>query len=258
MEELLLKNNNHQKTINMNNLIKFSLAISLIIFGCGDIMAQWGKKVVGNGNVTTRTVNTSNYDAIVATGSMDVHLQKGSEGTITVKTDENLQEYIIVEVENGALKIRTKKNTSLKTKKGIHVYVPFNDISEVSLTGSGDIDTEDTIESDDLEIRITGSGDVNLDVSANTVEATVTGSGDIVVNGNTADLEVRVTGSGDFDGDGLRSENTEAFVSGSGDVSVYASKYLKARVSGSGDIKYDGNPEKKDTKVSGSGSIKSN
>lgn len=258
MEELVLRNNNGQKTINMNKLFKFSLVIALIIFGCGDIMAQWGKKVVGNGNVTIRTVNTGNYDAIRGLGSMDIHLQKGSEGTITVKTDENLQEYVIVEVVNGALKIRTKKNTYLKTKKGIHVYVPFDDISEVSLTGSGDIDTEDTINSDDLEIKITGSGDVNLDVSANTVEATVTGSGDIEVSGNTTNLEVRVTGSGDFDGDELRSENTEASVSGSGDVSVYASKYLKARVSGSGDIRYNGNPEKRDTKASGSGTIKSN
>ncbi len=242
----------------MNKLAKFTLAVSLIIFGCGDMMAQWGEKVVGNGNVTTRTVNTDNYDAIKGIGSMDVHLQKGSEGTITVKTDENLQEYVIVEVENGALKIRTKKNTYLKTKKGIHVYVPFDDISEVSLTGSGDIDTEDTINSDELEINITGSGDVNLAVAANSVEATVTGSGDIEVTGNTTDLKVRVTGSGDFDGDGLRSENTNATVSGSGDASVYASKYLKARVSGSGDIEYDGNPEKRDTKVSGSGSISSN
>ena len=243
----------------MNRLFKFALALSIAIMGTGDTFAQWSnKKVVGNGNVTTKTVNTGSYDAVKGIGSMDVHLKKGAEGTITVKTDDNLQEYIVVEVENNTLKIRTKKNYNLKTKKGIHVYVPFDDISEVSLTGSGDIDTEDPIESDNLEIKVTGSGDVALEVAATTVDATVTGSGDIVVTGTTTNLDVRVTGSGDFDGDGLRSENTEATVSGSGDASVYASKWLKARVHGSGDIQYDGNPDKRDTKVSGSGSISAN
>jgi hypothetical protein len=242
----------------MNKLTKLVLAAAIVLFGAGDLMAQWGKKVVGNGNVTTRTVNTSNYDGIKGIGSMDIHLQKGSEGTITVKTDENLQEYVIIEVENGILKIRTKKNTYLRTKKGIHVYVPFDDISEVSLTGSGDIDSESTINADNFEIGVTGSGDVNLEITANTIDADITGSGDIEVRGNTTSLEVSVKGSGDFNGAGLRSQNTDATVSGSGDVTVYASKYLKARVSGSGGIKYDGNPEKTDTKVSGSGSIRSN
>jgi hypothetical protein len=242
----------------MNRLFKYVLALAIVMMGTGNVFAQWGKKVVGNGNVTTKTINTADYDAIKGIGSMDIHLERGSEGTITVKTDENLQEYIIVEVENNTLKVRTKKNTYLKTKKGIHVYVPFDDISEVSLTGSGDIDTKDAIQSDNLVIKVTGSGDVALEVAANTVDATVTGSGDIVVSGRTTNLEVKVTGSGDFDGDGLRSENTDATVSGSGDATVYASKYLKARVNGSGDIQYDGNPEKRDTKVSGSGNIRSN
>lgn len=243
----------------MNRLFNYALALGLVILGTGNVSAQWGnKKITGNGNVTSRTVNTSDYDGIKGIGSMDIHLKKGSEGTIVVKTDENLQDYIIVEVENNILKVRTKKNHSLKTKKGIHVYVPFEDISEVSLTGSGDIDTEDAITADNLMIKVTGSGDIELDVAATTVDATVTGSGDIVVSGTTTNLDVKVTGSGDFDGDDLRSQNTDATVSGSGDVSVYASKSLKARVSGSGDIQYNGNPQQRDTKVSGSGRISSN
>ncbi len=243
----------------MNTLIKITLTFTLILFGFSDAMAQWGnKRVVGNGIVTSKTVTTGDYDAIKGVGSMDIHLERGSEGNIVVKTDENLQEYIIVEVKNGELRIRTKKNVSLKTKKGIHVYVPFNDLSKISLVGSGDIDTKDAITSEMLDVHVTGSGDIELTVESSNVEATVTGSGDIVLSGSTINLEVKVTGSGDFDGDDLMAENTEAAVSGSGDVIVNASKSLKARVHGSGDIQYKGNPERRDTKVSGSGRISSN
>ena len=242
----------------MKTLIRLSLVAGLLIAGVQEVQAQWGnKKVVGNGNVTTKTINTGNYDAIKGVGSMDVHLEKGSEGNITVTTDENLQEYIIVEVKDGALVIRTKKNIYLKTKKGIHVTVPFQDISEVSLVGSGDIDTKDPITANNLEVNVTGSGDVVLEVNSKMLEAKVTGSGDMELSGTTDELEVRVSGSGDFKGFDLQAQNTNASVSGSGDVKVVAKNSIKARVNGSGDIVYRGNPERSDTKTSGSGDITS-
>lgn len=243
----------------MKTLLKLTLAVSLSLLGISESNAQWGNnKVVGSGNVTTKTVSTGNYDGIQGVGSMDIHLEKGSEGTITVTTDDNLHEYLEIEVKNNMLVIKTKKNTYLKTKKGIHITVPFNDISEVALVGSGDIDTKDTIKTDALEVNVTGSGDVELAIEANVVDASVTGSGDMVLTGSTNSLEISVTGSGDFTGSDLISQNTDVRVSGSGDARVVAKQSLKARVNGSGDISYSGNPERSDTKTSGSGDISSN
>ena len=242
----------------MKTMLKIALAAAVVLLGTQEAAAQWGnKKVVGNGNVTTKTVKTGDYDGINVVGSMDVHLEKGTEGNITVTTDDNLHEYIEIEVKGGDLVIKTEKNVYLKTKKGIHVTVPFNDISEVSLTGSGDIDTKDAIDTAQLEVNLTGSGDIVLAANAGLIEASVTGSGDVEMSGKTVTLEVGVTGSGDFDGFGLQADDTDAFVSGSGDVKVVANKSLKARVSGSGDIVYKGNPDKSDTKTSGSGDISS-
>ncbi|MCZ6595932.1 MAG: DUF2807 domain-containing protein [Bacteroidetes bacterium] len=242
----------------MKSIVNLTLAVTITLLAVSESHAQWGnKKVVGNGNVTTKTVKTSGYDAIEGVGSMDIHLQKGTEGHITVTTDDNLHEYIIVEVKDNKLVLKTKKNTNLKTNKGIHVTVPFKDISKVSMVGSGDIDSEDTVKADNLKVYVTGSGDIVLDVEANTLKVKITGSGDIELNGTTHDLEVSVSGSGDFSGFGLSAQNTDASVAGSGDIKVVAKNSIKARVSGSGDILYKGNPERSDTKTSGSGDIKS-
>ncbi len=243
----------------MNTLFKYTFAITLSVLGFSEMTAQWGnKRVQGNGNVVTKTVNTQDYDAVKVVGSMDVHLEKGTEGTITVKTDENLHEYLVIEVkENNALVIRTKKHTNLRTKKGIHITVPFRDISKLSLVGSGDIDSKDTIDGDELEVSVTGSGDIVLDVEANLIDAKITGSGDMELTGSTKDVEVKVSGSGDFKGSSLTSQNAQAYVSGSGDIRIAVKNSIKGRVNGSGDIRYSGNPERSDTKVSGSGTIKS-
>lgn len=242
--------------------MKTILKIALIFFltlSFSQSHGQWGqKKVVGNGNVTTTTISTGNYESVKGVGSIDIHLVRGTEGSISVTTDENLHEFVEIEVNNNELVIKTRKNYNLKSKKGIHITVPIEEISYLGLVGSGDIDSKDTIKADTLEVNITGSGDVNMSVETNTLKAQVTGSGDITLYGNTNDLDITVNGSGDFDGYDLISSNTKATVSGSGDAKVYAMESIKARVSGSGDISYKGNPEYRDTKTAGSGTISSN
>jgi len=242
----------------MNTLVKFTLSLSLIIFGFSESTAQWNKKVVGNGDTTTNIRTTQAYDKIEVVGSMDVHLEHGKEGNISVTTDSNIQEYIIVEVKDNTLVLRTENNVNLKTKKGVHITVPFKSISGVSLVGSGDIDTKDTIKSDSFDVGVTGSGDIVLAVESNNLDAKVTGSGDLALSGKATNLEVKVSGSGDFKGSSLNAENTQVYVSGSGDAEVTATQSIKARVNGSGDIEYSGNPTNSDTKVTGSGDISSN
>ncbi|PQB04294.1 head GIN domain-containing protein [Aureitalea marina] len=243
----------------MKTTIKTILCTLLIVGGTSSVFAQWGsKKVTGNGNVTTKTVNTGSYDAVKGVGSMDIHLERGTEGAVQVTTDDNLHEYLDIQVKGSSLVIATKKGYNLKTKKGIHVTVPFQDISEVALTGSGDIDTKDTIDSQNMAISVTGSGDVILDINSGKAKVRVTGSGDIELSGKTVDLDLAISGSGDYKGFGLEAQNTDVSISGSGDAKVVANSSIIARVAGSGDIEYRGNPEQSDTKASGSGSITSN
>lgn len=241
----------------MNTIVKLTLSLFLILFGFSESNAQWNKKVVGNGDITTKIITTQSYDKIEVVGSMDVHLESGAEGNISVTTDSNIQEYIIVEVKDNSLVLRTKNNVNLKTKKGIHITVPFETISGVSLVGSGDIDTKNIVMSDYFDVSVTGSGDIVLEVKSNNLDAKVTGSGDLDLSGIATNLEVKVSGSGDFNGSSLSAENTQVYVSGSGDAKVTATKSIKARVNGSGDIEYSGNPINSDTKVMGSGDISS-
>ncbi len=238
-------------------MIKYTLAFAVAIFCLNTSYAQFNK-IKGNGNVTTKTHNTSDYNEIKVVGFMDVKLESGTEGTITVTTDENIHEYIVIESNNEVLTIKVKNKVNIQTKKGVHVTVPFKDLDKVSLTGSGDVLTSNTIKGDTFEAELTGSGDVILEVEATTIDTKITGSGDVKLSGKVNDLEVKVTGSGDFSGKSLESQNTQVYVSGSGDASVHASKSLKARVNGSGDVNYYGKPETTDTKVMGSGGIHSN
>ena len=114
-----------------------------MLLGVSTMNAQWfgGKTIKGNGKMTTENRNTSSYEGVSLVGSMDVELVAGKEGKLTIEAESNLIEYITTTVENGKLKISVEKGVSLdpSNNKKIKVTVPFEEIEEVTLTGSGDI-----------------------------------------------------------------------------------------------------------------------
>jgi len=214
-------------------------------------------KINGNGHVVTQTRTTSEYDAIKISGFFDVDLVAGKEGKITIKGEENILSAIIVEVADNALKIHAKKGINLRPGIGkkVEITIPFEKIAELSLSGSGDITSRSPIKNDKFSANLSGSGDIDLDVITNSFDFNLSGSGDIKLKGNSDTLVIKLSGSGDIEAANLKSKNANITVSGSGDVKINCNENLTARVSGSGDIKYTGNPEKRDVKVSGSGSI---
>ncbi|TYA71690.1 head GIN domain-containing protein [Seonamhaeicola marinus] len=242
-----------------SSIKKQTVLFILSVFTAFTAFAQWGG-IKGNGNVTTISRTTGSYDGVKCAGSMDFILVSGNEGKITIEGEENLLEHIITEVKGDNLIVKVRNGKNLKSSRGktIKITIPVKDISNVSLSGSGDLWNEDKINTSKLDVALSGSGDVVLNIDTTSAKGAVAGSGDLTLKGNTNNLVVKVAGSGDFHGFDLNANNTEVAIAGSGGAKVVSNESIKARISGSGDIVYAGNPKKEDTKVAGSGSIRSN
>jgi len=233
------------------------LTLALVLGLTTACNAQWGKRIKGNGQVIVQERSLGEYSGVSLSGWFDVELVSGKEGEITLKGESNLLDHIVTEIENGNLVIKTEKgyNLNSSTRAGIHITVPVESISEVNLSGSGDINSRVTLSSDDFDVRVSGSGDVKLPLQADRVSAALSGSGDIGLSGNCLELKVSVSGSGDVKAFDLTAESVKVSVAGSADVEVTATQFLEARVSGSGDVEYRGDPKKVDAKSIGSGDI---
>lgn len=213
------------------------------------------KKVKGNGKIVTEKRTTASYDEINVSGFFDVELISGKEGNITIKGEENIIPLIKVEVKDNVLKIYTERNININSNKDLVLTVPFEQISSVTLSGSGDVESKNTIVASNFNAKLSGSGDLTLDVKATNIDTSLSGSGDVAVTGKTDNFASKISGSGDVDAVNLIAKNVNVTISGSGDIKVNCTDSLYARVSGSGNIEYKGDPQKKDTKVSGSGEI---
>ena len=238
----------------MKKLIITSIILTLSL----SVNAQswWNsEKVRGNGNVTTETRNTSDYESVSSAGNFDIKLVEGKEGKIELQGEENLMKYVITEVKNGKLTIKVKKHVNLRMTKKFVVTVPYKSIDKVTLAGSGNITNSGTIKSDNFKVTLAGSGDIDLTIDVSTVKTNIAGSGNINLSGKSNELNCSIAGSGDINAYELKSESTRVSVAGSGNVKTTVSKSIKARVAGSGSIYYKGKPDKIDSKSFGSGSI---
>ena len=93
--------------------MKKLLSLSLVLLFTASCSAQWGKKVKGNGNVTTIERSVGEYDAIGLSGWFDLDLVAGQEGEIKLEGESNLLEHIKTEVKNGKLSIKVEKGYNL-------------------------------------------------------------------------------------------------------------------------------------------------
>lgn len=216
----------------------------------------WSSKMIqGNGNLTTTNRTVKKFDNLSVGGSMNVNLIDGKEGYIRIEAEENIMPYIETIVEGRNLKIRFKKNISIRTNKKIEVNVAIEDISSMALGGSGNINVLKTLKEEELSVSISGSGNINASINVGTVKSAIGGSGNINLKGKAKSFDAAIAGSGNVSAYKLKAHNVKARIAGSGDIKVTVSDKIKATVVGSGNIYYKGHPDKIDTTSLGSGDI---
>ncbi|GAA4058683.1 head GIN domain-containing protein [Flavobacterium chungnamense] len=237
---------------------KLTVLLALISISIANAQ-NWDKeKVKGNGVQTTITRTTESYDKISTGDSFNVELVSGKEGTITIKGDENIISHVVTEIIGNELKVYFEKDRSYNYKQDITITIPFEEISEIWFTGSGNLITKDVINAKDFDVKMTGSGNCELEINAKKVDAKFTGSGNLKLSGLTSELEAKTAGSGNLNCIKLTSENANVAVAGSGSLEVNCTNNLIAKVAGSGNIQYKGNPKIIDSNVAGSGDISGN
>ncbi|WP_164975215.1 head GIN domain-containing protein [Lutibacter sp. HS1-25] len=229
------------------------IIIATFIFSIG-LNAQY-KSIKANGNIITQTRTVANFSKISISGSFDVTLTKGNEGNISINASENLMDIIETKVENGILKIKFKNGINVKNHKTIFITVFYDTVNSISLGGSGDIHSSNTLNANDLELILSGSGGFNLAVSTTNLNINISGSGNMNIAGKTAVLTCAVSGSGNIKTTDLTANIVHAKISGSGNIKVHAVNEINAKSSGSGNIIYTGNPTIIKSNSSGSGSI---
>ena len=242
----------------MNHFKKF-FTLALFIVAGSEFTTANAKSTVANNKIilTDDERQVSGFSGITISGRHNVYITMGNTESLRLEGDATAINEIETKVEDGVLKIRNKKqmNTRSWNNTGkVNIYIQAKNLNNLVLSGSGDVEVNGKVKSANLNNTISGSGSIEVTMEVENYSAVISGSGEISAKGYAKNAKITIAGSGDFDGRNLKTSNSSAKVSGSGDISIIADKQLDAVVSGSGDIRYSGNASVNSTK-SGSGNI---
>jgi hypothetical protein len=180
-------------------------------------------------------------------------VQGETEG-LTVEVDDNLLEYLDIDVAGDTLRIRTRRGYSLAPSGTIRYVIQVRDLEEISVSGSGQVEM-DGLTAGRLALSSSGLGSVILhNVQADALRLDISGSGSAKLDGTMDTLEISISGSGDLQGQDLQVRRAVVSISGSGKAILWVTESLDADISGAGVISYYGSPQV-DQQVSGVGKV---
>lgn len=242
----------------MNHLKKI-FTLALFIAAGSEFTTANAKSTVVNSKIilTDDERQVSGFSGITISGRHNVYITMGNTESLRLEGDAAAINEIETKVEDGVLKIRNKKqmNTRSWNNTGkVDIYIQAKSLNNLVLSGSGNVEVNGQVKSANLNNTISGSGSIGVNIEVENYNAVISGSGEISAKGYAKNARITIAGSGDFDGHNLKTSNSSAKISGSGDITIIADKQLDAVVSGSGDIRYIGNATVNSTK-SGSGNI---
>jgi hypothetical protein len=235
------------------SMLVFALVTALVSFAF--VQQNVSCEVIkGNGKLVKQERAVSDFHAINVSGGIDILIIPGATEKVVVETAGNLQETIITIVEDGELKIYSKKSTNhFSGKRNVYVYV--KKLDAVTASGGSDVYAETMLNFPALNIEMSGGSDLKLRCTTQELRCSLTGGSDAVINGSAGKADLEATGGSDFKASGLTIGRCKIEVTGGSDANLNVTGELSVVASGSSDVTYTGNPKIVSKSVTGASDL---
>jgi hypothetical protein len=165
----------------------------------------------GNGHMVTQERKLDPYINVDAGGAFRVEWHSGPP-TVSVTIDENLMQYVEMEVRDRVLYVRTTRY--IRPRHSIKVVLTSNTLEGASFSGASQLNAH----------QLTGSK----------FYLETTGASKATLDGSVDELVASITGAGDLRAESLQTKTAQVSVTGAGDARVAVSDSLKVSITGAG------------------------
>ena len=203
-------------------------ATALVCASCFHVNTNYkgGKNAInGEGDVISKSFDFKDFDQIVINGHADVDFTQSSTYEVTVRTQENIFEWLDYKVEGTTLVIEAKDHRDVRATT-YDVIVQAPELKKLTVNGASDFNVKGLRMDGDLDVQVNGAGDLDFDrITCNSLsievngaadanlssidilkklKVQVNGAGDVDITGNAVDVSLEVNGAGDIDATGLK------------------------------------------------------
>ena len=227
-------------------IIAFVLLAVVLTAGCDELCED-----VSSGT-ETRSLDLGSITAIDVLAEVNLTVKQGSPQAVSVTGQSRAIDLLEKEVDNGKWRVKFSECVSEFDDMDISVTLP--DITQLTLTGSGNITNIDTLNLNDLTVKLIGSGNIDLLFNVDDLRSEILGSGDITLEGTADKHDIHILGRGDLLAFELAAEDCDVNLVGEGTVEVTVNDDLNVNIGGEGNVYYKGSPDIT-SNISGSGQI---
>ncbi|MBN1186349.1 MAG: DUF2807 domain-containing protein [Bacteroidales bacterium] len=192
----------------MKKLIILLLTMPFPLF----ITNTLGQNTNGNGKVVEDVRTVEKFSALSAEEGINLVLTQSTENKVIVITDENLQDKVITEVENGNLKIYPK---DIKNATKLIVKVEFKEINALSAKEGVDLETTNTLTTDNLALSLKEGCDAKMDVNVKNLACSLKEGCDMKLNGEAKSFSLSLVEGSEIDANINGSDIALSIVEGS-------------------------------------------
>ena len=222
------------------NRILFLAAALVLLASCNNV-----KKAPADQGRIEDYRQLTGFERVELSGSMTVEYMQADSFSVMVEGPKLMVDNVVTEVSGNKLTVKMKweeqaRKANSRTTDHVTVSVTSPDLIDVHLNGSGTFSCHRRLDTDILNLVLNGSGEIEFeDVVCDRVRASLTGSGDIEAERIMTRLaQIELVGSGDVKMDFNNSGTVVARLKGSGDIKLMGEvSRLDSRVQGSGKIR---------------------
>jgi len=185
--------------------------------------------------------NLGDFHELKVYDLIEVKLVKSNDNKISI-SGKNASDVVIVN-KNGVLKIRMNLEESFDGNK-THITLHYKIIDVIDANEGAYIYADDSIKAFDLELKAQEGGLIKVPIETSFLDVKSTTGGNIEANGSAKKQKVSLNTGGIYQGEHVKTEQTEVTVVAAGEAYVNASKLVNVKIRVGGDVYIYGNPEK--------------
>jgi hypothetical protein len=170
-----------------------------------------------------------------------VTLSQETEQRLEFSVDDNIADYLIIEVRDEVLIIEVVRNVTL-SNFDLTIDVDMKKLESLVVNSAGSIKGLTTFEENQVNLMINSAGSIFMDLKVNKLSSMSNSAGNFFLSGQATDHDVMLSSAGNLSAFDLVTETTTIILNSAGNAHVYVSKLLDATINSAGSVYYKGNP----------------
>lgn len=177
-----------------------------------------------SGNRVSRDIPVSSFNAIKASGVVELTLVQSDRESVTVEADETLQAYITIANNGETLEIDTKRlnNKTFRGNWKLNVTVYFRNINSLAISTVGHVRNEGTLNFNEVKVQVNSVGNTSLKMDARKLKFDASSVGNIELAGTVKEAVMHNSSIGNLHAENLKVGTLEIHNSGIGNAEINA------------------------------------